>query len=301
MSENYTLPNSKFGVTRTQYNITDIRGELPQRDVLDAANKLNHHRFTTLTAKQRLFVDSYLSYDMDATRAAINAGFVTTDPRYEEDYKKEARRVGNRLMKQPYILQAIELAIKYHREKHRIRVDDILNEYKNIAFAHVADFYAIDEHGVPQISLPPNGDPRLGAISEITVTPGKTELEGPTVKVKMHDKMKALGILLQVAQSADDGRISAEAAVNAKLLDVNNDSGNTTNNNYIQQIHLYSVPSGEFLPPPEAPVTPMKTIDGELVPTGVVRHGFTELDAQKLLVSLDAEVLENEPESLNAR
>lgn len=292
MSDNFVLPDSKFGVTRTQFNVAPISGELPQRDVLVAANKLNKHRFETLTAKQRLFVDAYLTHDMNAARAAAYAGFCTLDAK-DPDYPKEASRIGKRLMKLPYIQQAIELALVYHQEKNRIRVEDILNEYKNIAFAHVADFYEIDGSGVPTISLPSTGDPRLGAISEITVTPGKGENEAATVKLKMHDKMKALDVLLRVAQASEDGRISAEAAVNAKLLETPQGGGSGASGS-VQIINIFAVPTGEFLPPPEAPVHEMKTIDGAAVQTGIIRHGFTEQDAQKALAVLDAEVIENQ-------
>lgn len=241
-----TLPAAQFGMTRTHFNIGDLPADLPQRDVLQAANAFNDARYHRLTHQQRVFVDSYLSNDFNATKAALEARYT-----YDE---KEAIRIGKRLIKKKYILEAIELGLNYFTETTKLRREDIINEWKKIAFSNVADFFKNDGDGDPYIRMPADDErDKLAAVSEITVRSynegrGPAAREVKEIKFKLHDKMGALAKLWMVKdreEGIQDGATSPVAGISAQSL-------------VIQNFNIVPVPTGEFVPAPE---NPYKVID----------------------------------------
>jgi len=219
----FVLPDSAFGITATRFNVDLIPIDLPHRDALIAANEFNEHRFNKLTAKQRVFVTEYLSAGFDAQLAAIRTpGLLSGDFATAEDFQKEARRVGNRLLKKQFIAEAIDKALAYHTESKRIRIEDLIEELGIIAKFNSDDFLERDEHGhVLDVKLPEKGDPRFKALSEVTVetyTEGRGEnaQQVKRVKYKAYSKLDAVEKLLKIAAASSDGKISPEAARDVK-------------------------------------------------------------------------------------
>lgn len=244
----HVLPDSRYGMTRANYNVGSEFDGLPDREVLLAANALNSYRYNKLTAQQREFVDHYLVSGFDAARAAINARYVAFDGSKESE--KDARRVGNRLIKKKFIKHAIDLALDYHARRSEIKVMDLINELGVIAKTSMGDFIETDGKGKDHFVLPATGDPRLRAISEITIETymegrGENAREVKRQKVKLYDRMAAIEKLLKIAAASDEGRIN-ERGVRPEA-----EQASTVNN--VQNIVIMPVPAGQFIP---APVNP---------------------------------------------
>lgn len=89
-----------------------------------------------LTPKQERFVSEYLC-DLNATQAAIRAGY----------RKKAAYATGAENLRKPEVAEAIEKAKKVIAARVTITQDEVLREYKRIAFFDPAKLF--DEEGNP--------------------------------------------------------------------------------------------------------------------------------------------------------
>ena len=234
-------PNFPVGMFGQDDRIFDLVGRgLPDREIAEAANKLNFIRYRKLSTKQRIFVDYYLETGFNEALSARQAGFVDRDSTDEE-----ARRAARSVLRIGVVREAIEAAYEYYQRTRAIKLDPIVDEIKAIAFANIADFFVPDEDGNPVLRMPDPNDPAsralLASISEITVSTtkiggGKNAQEIVNTKFKMHSKLTALEQLLKIANVK--GIVSgAQAAA---------DAVNTTNNLNITTVNILPVPSGHF-------------------------------------------------------
>jgi hypothetical protein len=226
----FVLPDSKFGMTGVNYNLGVLPKAIPEQDALAAANKLNSHRFLKLTNKQRVFVDAYIGFDFDSTKAALECGF-------SED---EAERVGKKLIKRPEIVEAIQYALQYYSETTKLRFEHLVEELKIIALTSITDL--VDPVEVEARADVDDDDVRWHAVKSIKRTETKY---GTNIEYVMHDKLSAIEKLLKIL-SPSQGEPDAPAPGNT--------TNNITNNNVVQTaIAIVPVPSGQFLPPPPSP------------------------------------------------
>lgn len=225
----FVLPDSRYGMTRTNYNLVSVPKELPEYDILLAANRLNEHRYRELTHKQRVFVDAYLAHDFDAAKAASVAG-------YPAD---ECARVGRRMLKKSEVEQAIKYALQYFTETQKLRFERLVEELRVIALVNPVDL--VDPESVElRADLDPENDPRFRAIKKIKKTVTKY---GENIEYEFHDKLSAIDKLLKILapQLADpDDAMKQNGTTNVNVTNVN----------------IVPVPSGQFLP---APVSPYDT------------------------------------------
>ena len=131
----------------------------------------------TLTPKQKRFVEEYFK-DLNATRAYIRAGYAP----------RAARVEGHRLLKNPKISSVLQRAMKLRSRRAEHVQDQVVEGLKKVAFQKITDYVTWDDQGVVLKELSPR---RLAAISYI-------ETKGPhsrIVRVRLHDKMKALKLL----------------------------------------------------------------------------------------------------------
>jgi phage terminase small subunit len=241
MNQQVALPQSRFGISQTRYNLPALPDNLPERSLLQAANTLNEHRYFRLTVKQRLFVDEYFACGFDEAAAALKAGLAET----EED----APRVGRKLLRKEYIRDAVDAAFDYHRESVKISLPEIIGEIRKVAFSNMGDYFTADANGEPQLCLP-GEDQRhlLAAIQEITVDEykegrGDNARECKRVKFKLYSKLEALEKLLKIANVKGVAEEPAQVTVN-----------NTNNNSVsVTAINIVPVPSGQFIPAPQRP------------------------------------------------
>lgn len=135
-----------------------------------------------LTAKQQAFVQEYL-IDLNATQAAIRAGYSSSS----------AGAIGDENLKKPEIKEEIDKAMAIRSKRTGITADRVLRELARIAFFDSTVVANVDGRG--SVTLMPtdllDADDRA-CISEISETITK---DGGSVKVKYHDKLKALDIL----------------------------------------------------------------------------------------------------------
>ena len=132
---------------------------------------------------QRRFVEEYL-VDCNASAAARRAGYS----------ERTAREQSAQLIAQPKIARAIREAMDDRSYRLKLSADRVLLELVRIAFSDIGRIIDWSEEAL--VVTPPgrlSADDRA-AISEIAVIPGSGE-RGLAVKVKMHDKHRALRLL----------------------------------------------------------------------------------------------------------
>lgn len=134
-----------------------------------------------LTKKQQQFVEEYL-IDLNATQAAIRAGYSTTS----------ARQIADENMSKPYIKEAIEKALAERSRRTGINADRIVQELAKIAFLNPTDVINMDEATVKGEA---NRDD-TAAIASVKVKKIPTDDGDITEReVKTYDKIKALELL----------------------------------------------------------------------------------------------------------
>jgi phage terminase small subunit len=134
-----------------------------------------------LTKKQKAFVQEYL-IDLNATQAAIRAGYSTAS----------ARQIADENMSKPDIKNAIEKALAERSKRTGVNADRIVQELAKIAFINPTDVINMDEATVKGEA---NRDD-TAAISSVKVKTIPTEDGNITEReVKTYDKIKALELL----------------------------------------------------------------------------------------------------------
>lgn len=128
-----------------------------------------------LTPKQKRFVDEYL-VDLNATAAAKRAGY--KDP-----------NIGRQLITKNNISTEIQKRQDELRGKLEITQERVLDELAAIAFANGTDFATITHNGLVRLT-PTDEVPEEKKKAVASIEEGKYG-----IKVKFHDKVKALELL----------------------------------------------------------------------------------------------------------
>ena len=247
VNPNHLIPTSPYGISSQRYvDVANPLIPLPQRNVMQAANRLNDYRYRKLTEKQRVFIDVYLSAGFNAAEAAKRSGYCADIPR-DDKFEHACGAVGRRLAKNKAIAYGIELALVYHAELHKINVGDLLTELRHLAFSNMGDYFVNDGDGDPRLQMPEDHERgKLAALSEITVESydegrGENKRTVKRVKMKTHNKLEAIEKLLKVAVAQGDPAV-------AGLKDAEAGAAPTVN-----VFNVMPVPSGEFIPAPQPP------------------------------------------------
>lgn len=136
-----------------------------------------------LNEKQATFVREYL-IDLNATQAAIRAGFS----------KKSAARYAVELLNKTHIAEAIKRAMQERNQRVEISQDRILEELSRIAFGDLRDAVTWGPAGVNLKESADLTDEQAAAIAEVGETVTK---DGGSTRIKRHDKVKALELLMR--------------------------------------------------------------------------------------------------------
>ena len=136
-----------------------------------------------LTDKQRAFVAEYL-VDLNATQAAIRAGYSA----------KTAGAIGDENLRKPAIAKAVELEQAKRAERTELTQGRVLEELKRIAFGDLRDAVVWGPSGIELVDSAALTDAQAAAISEIGETVTK---EGGSTRIKRHDKVKALELIMR--------------------------------------------------------------------------------------------------------
>jgi len=134
-----------------------------------------------LSARQRLFVESYLA-DGDATAAALKAGYCRT----------QAAKEGRRLRRLPQVEKALAAGLRAKALRERVNESQVRQELARIAFADISEFLSWDDEGVHLRPMDELTADQTACVAEIVEGAGKT---GKTLRVKLHGKLAALAAL----------------------------------------------------------------------------------------------------------
>ena len=140
-----------------------------------------------LTPKQTQFVSEYL-IDLNATQAAIRAGYKGNNP----------RNIGAENLTKPYIAAAIQEAMDKRSERTKIDADWVLNHNAEMLEADIADI--IDDNGsyLPILQWPKIWRQMLAGIDvqELFEGSGSSKRKiGNVLKIRFIDRLKALELI----------------------------------------------------------------------------------------------------------
>lgn len=150
-----------------------------------------------LTAKQKRFVAEYM-LDLNATQAAIRAGYS----------QRRASEIAYQLLQKTPVQDAIAAAQEIREKRLDITADRVVAELARLAFADTTTAVRIEGGRVVVQDTDEMDENTRLAISEISET---VTTNGGTLKVKFHDKVKALELL-----SRHLGILNDKLSVNAK-------------------------------------------------------------------------------------
>lgn len=138
-----------------------------------------------LTERQKAFVKEYL-VDLNGAKAARRAGYAVDTSRNEA-----TRQLAN-----VHVQAEIQKGMEKRGEKVDLTAERVVLELMKIAFADIKSVASWTANGVafmPSDDLTDNISAAISEVSEKTVTTkGETSTN---LKVKMHDKLKALDML----------------------------------------------------------------------------------------------------------
>jgi phage terminase small subunit len=145
-----------------------------------------------LTEQQAAFVRFYL-ISLNASEAAKKAGYSA----------ESAGSLGWQLLQKPTIKLAIKKATEKRAKRLEITADNVLRELARIGFADIRKVAAFDpELGLLVKASDEIDDDDAATISEITESKsvikgkrGDSDVINTTLKVKQHDKLRALDLL----------------------------------------------------------------------------------------------------------
>lgn len=157
---------------------------------------------TALEEKQATFVQEYL-IDLNATQAAIRAGYSPGS----------AARYAVELLNKTHVAEAIKKAMQERNQRVEISQDRILEELARIAFGDLRDAVTWGKEGVKLKESAELTEDQAAAISEVGETVTK---EGGSTRIKRHDKVKAIELLMRHKGMLNDKlNLSGELNVSA--------------------------------------------------------------------------------------
>ena len=134
-----------------------------------------------LTPKQAEFVRQYL-VDLNATQAAIRAGYS----------EKTAYRIGAELLQKTSVAEAIATAQAKREQRTEITADRVVSELAKIAFADPRELMEWGPEGVKLKDSAELTEEQAASVAEVSET---TTKDGGSLRLKKHDKVKALELL----------------------------------------------------------------------------------------------------------
>jgi hypothetical protein len=149
------------------------------------ARKKKPTRSATTELKYTLFAILYNANGGNGTQAAIDAGFK----------ENSAHVSASRLLKDAKVKKLIDHHRKQSIKRAEKTADDVIRETEHLAFSRVSDVVSFNESGVVVLKSSDKMDDDVLATIE-SIQSGHDK-EGPSFKVKMHSKPKALGMLMK--------------------------------------------------------------------------------------------------------
>lgn len=133
-----------------------------------------------LSSRRRDFVKQYL-LDLDPEAAALRAG-----------YRPQTARQAARFLKEKETKNAIAEAQADRAARVGVEADHVLVELAKIAFADPGDYFDWGPEGLTVIPSSQLTEAQRSAIAEVTQSSSR---DGATIKIKLHDRQRALEYL----------------------------------------------------------------------------------------------------------
>lgn len=151
-----------------------------------------------LSPKQERFVAEYV-IDNNAAAAARRAGYA----------EKHADHLGYQLLCKPLVAEAVEKKRKELARRLNVSAERVVQELARIAFADTTHVIRVINGRVTVEETANLDDDQRAAIAEISET---TNANGGSLRVKLHDKVRALELLCRHL-----GILNDKLDVNAKM------------------------------------------------------------------------------------
>ena len=135
----------------------------------------------SVTEREKRFVSHYLIH-LNASKAAAEAGFS----------EHSCAQIAYQLLQKPSIQAAIQKAMDRRAKRTEITADRVLKELARIAFSDVTSVAEFGPTGVTLKNSEDISEDDRHCISEVGEIPTK---EGPAVKVRLWDKLRATELL----------------------------------------------------------------------------------------------------------
>lgn len=144
-----------------------------------------------LTPKQKLFVAEYLANGLNATKAAISAGYS----------EQTAYSIGQENLNKPEVMEALKKKQAPRLAKLEITAERVLNELALLGFSNMQDYMAFDGDGrLCEFDYSTMSREQTAAIQEITIDTNGGAGDGERkqvlrTKFKLAPKREALELL----------------------------------------------------------------------------------------------------------
>jgi phage terminase small subunit len=136
-----------------------------------------------LTDKEEAFCKEYL-VDLNGTRAAIRAGYSSNS----------AAPIASEYLLKPNVKKRLQELIALRNKRLEVSEDRIIKELARIAFTNMAEYAAWSGDQVTLENSEDLDENDTAAVSEVGQTVTK---EGGSFKFKLHDKVKAMELLMR--------------------------------------------------------------------------------------------------------
>ncbi len=136
-----------------------------------------------LTPKQAMFVKEYI-IDFNVSRAARAAGYS----------KNSANTAGHNFLKKPKIQKAIHAEMERRISRVEIRQDAIISELAALAFSDIRHIMSWNSRGIKLHRSDTLSAAAVACVAEVSCI---DTLNGKNIRVKTHDKIRALELLMR--------------------------------------------------------------------------------------------------------
>ena len=136
-----------------------------------------------MTPTQQRFVEEYL-VDLNATQAAIRAGYS----------QKTAYSIGHENLRKPEIRETMARARDAQSARAQISADRVLRELAGVAFTDITRVVEWGPAGMKLKDLSGLSAEELAGVAHVSQ---KKTKRGGCIRVRMHDKVKALAQMAQ--------------------------------------------------------------------------------------------------------
>jgi phage terminase small subunit len=187
---------------------------------LDQIDLLRRERLalSKLTDKQKKFCEVYVR-TFDRLMAMQEAGYSLPKNRSGGSQIKLIDKTFENIMKSPAVAEYINLLKQSVASRIGVSMDAIIEEYRRLAFANMADYVSWDNKGVTILKSSDDlTEAQKAGVVEITETTTKA---GKVVRIKLHSKQASLDRLFEILKELEVHETKDNKATKINPVQVN--------------------------------------------------------------------------------